>query len=122
MVNIPINFIANDGAFDARYDTNVVLEWDGRLRRSGAGIGIPGTVLSETDHEGLFTVEVWVSSVLVRTTTDLDVLTWTYTQAMNLSDNAASLATEITFKLSNFIVDLGITYESDQVEVICTLN
>jgi len=118
---IPVNFIANDGAYDARYDDDVVLEWDGRKRGTGAGIGIPGTVLSESAHEGLFKVEVWVSSVLKRTTTDLDVLTWTYTEAMNLSDNT-SLASSITFKLSNFIVDLGITYESDQVEVVCTLN
>jgi len=118
---IPVNFIANDGAYDARYDDDVILEWDGRKQGTGAGVGVPGTVLAESEHEGLFKVEVWVSSVLMRTTTDLDALTWTYTDTMNLADNT-SLASSITFKLSNFIVESGITYESDQVEVICTLN
>ena len=117
----PTNFIANDGAYDARYDDDVDLEWDCRVRGEGAGIGIPGTVLADDTHEGLFKVEVWVSAALVRTTTDLDALSWTYTEAMNLADNT-SLASEITFKLTNFIVDSGITYESEAVEVICTLN
>jgi hypothetical protein len=118
---IPVNFMANDGAYDARYDDDVVLTWDCRFRGVGAGIGIPGTVLAEETHEGLFEVEVWVSSVLVRTETAIDALTWTYTEAMNLSDNT-SLATSITFKLLNYIVSSGNTYESDQVEVICNLN
>jgi len=117
----PINFIANDGAYDARYTDDVVLEWDGRVRGEGSGIGIPGIVLAESTHEGLFQIEVWVDSSLVRTVTDLDVLTWTYTEAMNLSDNT-TLAANITFKLLNFIVDSGITYESDQATVVCSLN
>ena len=116
-----INFFANDGSFDARYDDDIVLEWDSRKRGEGAGIGTPGIVLAEIAHEGLFTIEVLVASIVVRTITDLDVVTWTYTEAMNLSDNI-SLAAEITFKLSNFIVSSGITYESDQVMVVCTKN
>lgn len=117
----PINFLADDERVDPRYTSgeDITLTWSPRFRGKGAGIGIPGVVLADDDHEGLFEIEVWVSSVLVRTTTDLDVVTWDYTNAMNVSDNG-SAAQEITFKLLNFIVESGIVYSSEETTVITT--
>lgn len=77
-------------------------------------------MLAESDREGLFEVEVWVNTVLVRTTTAIDAATWTYTAAMNNADNG-SLANLVTFKLLNYRTESGYTYESDQVEVVCRL-
>jgi hypothetical protein len=118
---IPVNFVANGGNFAARYDDDIVLAWSPRYRGKGAGIGIPGTVLADAEREGLFRVEVWVSGVKVRDTSGIDAATWTYTQAMNIADNDA-LAAGITFKLSNYRAEGGVTYESDQAEVTCKKN
>lgn len=118
---IPANFNANGGSFAARYDTDIDLTWSPRYRGKGAGIGIPGTVLADTDREGFFEIEAWVAAVKVRTTTAIDAAIWTYTEAMNISDNG-SLAAAITFKLSNYRTEGGITYDSDQAEVTCKKN
>ena len=118
---VPVNFNANEGRFAARYSADIVLTWSPRYRGKGAGIGIPGTVLADTDREGFFKIEVWVAAVKVRTTTAIDAATWTYTEAMNNSDNGA-LASEALFKLLNYRTENGVLYESDQVEVTCKKN
>jgi hypothetical protein len=118
---IPGNFMANGSGFAARYDTDIVLTWSPRFRGKGAGVGTPGIVLAETDREGLFKIEVWVDDVLVRTATAIDAVIWTYTEAMNTTDNGL-LASSVTFQLSNYRVESGITYESGQTEVICKKN
>jgi hypothetical protein len=118
---IPGNFFANGRAFAARYETDIVLTWSPRYRGKGAGIGIPGIVLADADREGYFKIEVWVGGVKMRTTTAIDAATWTYTEAMSLSDNGA-LPDSVLFKLSNYRVEGGITYESDQVQVTCEKN
>lgn len=115
----PINFLANGSSFASRYTDDIVLTWSPRYRGAGAGIGSPGNVLASTAREGLFRIEVFVSDVEVREITDIDAATWTYTEAMNLTDNG-SLASSVTLKLYNFIeIDTIITYESDAVEVVC---
>ena len=88
---IPINLTANDGSFAARYDDDIVLDWSARKRAEGAGIGIPGVVLPETDTEGLFEIEVWKDGILKRTVTGIDATTWTYTADMNLEDSGAAI-------------------------------
>ena len=118
---MPVDFNANDRSFAARYDTDIALTWSSRYREKGAGIGIPGQVLADTDRDGLFEVEVWVGEVKKRTATAIDAATWTYTEAMNIADNG-SLASAITFKLSNYRTDAGITYKSAQAEIICKKN
>lgn len=121
-INLEANGIWDNSRFSsANYDTDIVLTWDHRIRGKGAGIGIPGVVLADTDHEGYFKVEVYVSAALVRTTDALEVDTWTYTEAMNLLDNT-SLAVEVVLKVSNYITTDGNTYESDQAEITVTLN
>ena len=118
---IPVNFAANGSNYASRYDTDIVLTWSPRYRGRGAGIGIPGTILPDTTREGYFTVEVWVGGVLVRTTTAIDGVTWTYTAAMNSTDNGSAAAI-VTFKLANYRVDGGNTYTLDQAVVICHKN
>ena len=114
----PVNFVANGSNYAARYTGDIVLEWSPRHRGEGAGIGTPGVALSSSTREGLFKIEVWVSESKVREVTDLDAVTWTYTEAMNLSDNG-TLADSVTFLLSNFRVDGGVTYTSEQASVVC---
>lgn len=117
---IPVNFNCNGVSFASRYTTDCVLTWNGRKRGDGAGLGIPGTVLASGDLEGYFDVEVYVSSIKVRTQADLTVETWTYTEAMNLSDNG-SLATEIEFKLTNHRTEGSTKYTTASVSVITKL-
>lgn len=116
---IPGNFFANEGSFASRYSSDIVLTWSPRYRGKGAGIGIPGEVLSNTDREGYFEIKVYVSDILVRTTSAIDAATWTYTEVMNNSDNGAILPEEVVFKLLNYRVENGYTYKSDQIEVTC---
>ena len=118
---VPRNFIANGSSFVSRYSTDIVLTWSPRYRGRGAGIGTPGEVLPDTDREGFFEVEVYVSDVLVRTTTAIDAATWTYTEVMNNADNGA-LADVVVFKLLNYRTEEGFIYESDQVSVTCKKN
>ena len=118
---VPRNFIANGSSFVSRYSTDIILTWSPRYRGRGAGIGTPGEVLPDTDREGFFEVKVYVSDVLVRTTTAIDAATWTYTATMNNTDNG-TLADEVVFKLLNYRTENGVLYESDQIEVTCKKN
>lgn len=115
---VPRNFIANGSSFASRYADDIVLTWSPRYRGAGAGIGIPGETLADTNREGYFEIEVWVADVLVRTMTGINNVTWTYDEEMNLSDND-TLPDEIVFELSNYRTEDGITYTSDQIQVIC---
>ena len=115
----PKNFLANGSSFASRYSTDIILTWSPRYRGRGTGIGIPGEILPDTDREGYFEIEVYVSDVLVRTTTAIDAATWTYTEAMNDLDNGSPLAEEVVFKLLNYRTEGGCVYESDPVEVTC---
>ena len=118
---IPINFDANGSGFAARYDIDITLTWSPRYRGKGAGVGIPGIVLSDSDREGYFIIEVWVNGVKVRTTNSIDDVTWAYTEAMNLVDNG-TLPDSLTFKLSNYRNEGGVLYKSDQAIVACEKN
>ena len=83
------------------------------MRGEGAGTGDADTMTdAAATWEGLFKVVVKVSDVTVRTTTDINALTWTYTDAQNTSDNGTP-ADDIVFYLTNFRVANGITYETD---------
>lgn len=113
----PVNLTANGNGFAARYDDDIVLAWSPRKRGSGAGLGSPGIILADAAHEGLFTVEVYVDDLLVRTVDAIDAATWTYTEAMNLEDNT-SLAASIQFLLYNYIG----AYVSQAVELIVKKN
>lgn len=115
---VPRNFIANESSFASRYLDDIVLTWSPRYRGRGAGIGVPGVVLPDSNREGLFEVEVWVSDVLIRTTDAIDAATWTYTDVMNNADNGA-LASVVVLKLLNYRIENGFVYESDQVSVTC---
>jgi len=123
---MPTNLEANDIWANSlytspNYDDDIVLTWSERYRGKGAGIGTPGIVLPETGHEGYYKVEVYVATVLMRTTDAIATATWTYTEAMNLSDNT-NLAAEVVLKVSNYRTEGGHTYESDQAEITVTLN
>lgn len=117
---VPRNFLANDSSFASRYTDDIVLTWSPRYRGRGAGIGIPGEILPDTDREGYFEIEVYVSDILVRTTTAIDASTWTYTEVMNNLDNGGPpVASEVVFKLLNYRTENGYVYKSDQVSVAC---
>lgn len=116
---IPRNFVANGSSFASRYTSDIVLTWSPSYRGRGAGIGIPGEILPDTDREGYFEIEVYVSDILVRMTTAIDSNTWTYTEVMNDLDNGPPLAEEIVFKLLNYRTENGYVYKSDQVSVTC---
>jgi hypothetical protein len=116
----PGNFNAEGESFNPLYaaGNDITLTWSPRYRGKGAGVGIPGIAYVDAGREGLFKIEVYVATVLVRTTTAIDAATWDYTNAMNVADNGAAAQT-IVFKLYNYIENGGIIYESDPVEVTC---
>lgn len=116
----PINFKANGFVNDPVYSDDVLLTWSPRIRGGGAGYFVPSITDSSPTWEGFFKIEVWVSGTLVRTEEKVDALEWTYTEAMNLADNG-SLATQITFKLINFIeYSEWPDAEADAQEIIVT--
>lgn len=113
----PTNLIVNDEAVNPSYTDDCDIEWNIRVRGEGAGFENPDHCTDEENvWEGLFEIQVYVSDVLVRTTTDIDNDHFTYTEAMNLSDNG-SLANEITFKLRNYIDTGSQVYYSEWVTI-----
>ena len=113
----PTNLLANGGYYKPTYSDDIVLTWDSRIRGQGAGLGDADTVVDAAPTwEGLFEVEVWAGGFKVRTETAINALTWTYTLAMNISDNG-TLPTHVTFKLLNYRTESSIRFDSAQVEV-----
>jgi hypothetical protein len=113
----PTNLKCNDAGINPAYSTDCVLTWQPRLRTEGAGFGDADTVTDASPAwEGYFRVKVYVSDVLVRTTSAIDALTWTYTEAMNITDNG-SAAAAVTFRLTNYRTVAGVEYESAYTEL-----
>ena len=113
----PSNLAANGQCINPTYSGDIVLTWLPRLRGAGAGIGDADSVTDDAPSwEGTFTVAVWVSGSLVRTAAVIDAMTWTYTSAMNISDNGA-LAASVLVKLVNTITTGGSTYSSPAAEL-----
>jgi len=108
----PINLAADGKGIRPTYTggDDIVLTWRARIRGADWAdfeCNAPPT------WEGYFEVEVWVATVLVRTTSDIDAVTWTYTNAMNVEDNGAA-ASSIEFKVKSFIDGTGRRYSSTQ--------
>jgi len=116
----PSNIKANDKGLNATYTNDIVLTWYGRIRGAGAGIGVLSDVVgAPPTFEGYFKIEVYVGASLKRTVNELEVLTWIYTEAMNISDNG-SLADEVTFVIYNCIYEDPYIYCSDDEQITVT--
>jgi hypothetical protein len=118
----PINLAANGQYFNATYDAeNITLTWDARLLDGGAGTGNPSIVIdSSPTWSGRFRVRVVVGTEIVRTSEDINDLTWNYTTVMNLDDNTA-YPDKIYFQVSNYITgSQGEEYESNTTTIAVT--
>lgn len=101
----PDNFMSGGIMTNPFYTADIVLTWDSMVRGEGAGVGLPEIITDAAPvWEGKFEIEVYVFDILVRTVSNIDALTWTYTSIMNLADNT-SLADIVVFKLSNYLLD-----------------
>jgi hypothetical protein len=114
----PVNLSANGSSFAARYSGEIILKWSPRYRGMGAGIGIPGEVLSSSFKEGLFCMRVYSGETLLRSVWNIATNTWTYTSEMIKDDNGA-FRPDFTFKLTNYISLHYALHESAQVELVC---
>lgn len=95
---------------------DIVLTWRARIRGADWAdfeCNAPST------WEGYFEVEVWVATVLVRTTSGINAVTWTYTNTMNVADNGAA-ASSIEFRIKNFTDVTGRRYSSTQDTLVVT--
>lgn len=119
------NLRANDELYSESpgYSDDVVLTWDARIRGSGAGSQYPVAPDDPDTWEGYFQVEVVVGGSVVRTVTDIDAQTWTYTEAMSLSDNG-SLPSSVRFQVVNYVEDTGtgLNYDSPVTIIDVTLS
>lgn len=104
----PINLVVS-----GTYNTYINLQWGPRVRGGGLGTYSPENVIEDNTytHEGYFKVETVVSGSIVRTTTGIDARIWTYTEAMNLSDNG-SLPSQVSFNLYNYKTTNSVQYTS----------
>lgn len=101
------NLLANGNSSPTTYaddsssstQPDIVLTWQPKVR------GTEDLPTSFIECEGLFEVRVYAGSSLVRTVKSSDsnpfFNTWTYTEAMNISDNGG-LATELIFEVYNY--------------------
>lgn len=97
---------------------DIVLTWDARIRGQGAGTQIPVETDSPGSYEGYFRVDVLHGASVVRSTTGLTSETWTYTEAMNLADGGH---VDLTFKVYNYIPEVGVTFTSIVRTITVTL-
>lgn len=120
----PINLTANDVGISPTYTGDIVLDWHPRVRAAGAGTGDPNVITdAEPTWEGKFKVQVYVGGSEVRSTDEINDDTWTYTSAMNTSDNG-SMASEVTFYLANYLeydAYPGERFYSDAISLTVTL-
>jgi hypothetical protein len=116
----PVNLSANGNITNATYSggSDIVLDWDPRVRGDGLGLENPDYI-TDGAHEGYFEVQVVVGGSTVRTTTGIDTTDWTYTDAMNTTDNGTP-ASSILFKLRNYKDTGGVTYYSEWVNITVT--
>jgi hypothetical protein len=113
----PEDVKANGTTWHPTYALEIILGWNTRERALWAGIASADAQTdAESSWEGYYKIETSVSGIVVRTTTAIDDDEWTYSSAMNISDNG-SLADEITFNVSNYISSGGIVYESVAREI-----
>lgn len=118
----PENLKANGLHTNPKYSTDIVLTWVGRCKTTGAGFGDADTVVDSTPTwEYYFEIEVWVGGSLKRTVTAINALTWTYTSAMNISDNGG-LANTVLFKLKNYRTIDNLVYSSIQRTITVRKN
>jgi hypothetical protein len=115
------NLKASGKSKHATYGRDIHLAWDPRVRGVDAGINAPDSAVDASPtHEGHFDIVVKDSvGATVRTVSALDVYAWSYTSAMNLSDNG-SLESPLTFQVDNYIDAGGVKYtniHSNTVEV-----
>ena len=116
----PTNLKCNGAGINPAYSDDCVLTWQPRVRTEGAGFGDADTVTDASPTwEGYFRVKVYMNSVLVRTTSAINALTWTYTEAMNIADGESSALLEdaVTFRLTNYRTVGSIEYESAYTEL-----
>ncbi len=106
-----------DNLYGIKNLNDIILTWSPRVRGAGAGVGLPGLAPEAAAHEGLYKIEVYISAVKKRTVYGIDDVTWVYTETMHKADNG-SLASEVTFRVYNYIGD----YESDYAEVTVKKN
>jgi hypothetical protein len=112
--NLELNGKASRAAYLGGQD--IVLTWSTRIRGTGAGIGDADSVTdAPPTWEGYFEVAVKESDTVVRTATNINDDTWTYTNAMNIADNSTP-ADELEFTLVNFVTTGGIRYDSPVIE------
>lgn len=118
----PANLRANDVGLDdigekPQYTSDIDLIWTPNLRGGGAGIGVPGTVLDPGQtYEGYYLIEVYAFGSLLRTVTALDDLEYTYTEAMQLSDNG-QLSLRVDFSVYNYLEYDGLKYKSEPLTI-----
>jgi len=122
---VPSNLRAEAKHYDASYvaGNDIDLTWSPSHRGTGAGVGIASAVTDAAPTwEGYFRVKVYAHSTklgtqtLVRTTNAINDDEWSYTNAMNVSDNT-SASNWLTFSLTNYRVVDTIEYESETINV-----
>lgn len=116
------NLRANDVNLDdigekPQYTDDIVLNWTPNLRGAGAGIGVPGVVVDPGQTwEGYFLVEVYHDNNKIREVENLNVLTYTYTEANQLSD-IGQLANRLKFSVYNYLEYDGLKYKSESLDI-----
>lgn len=117
----PVNLKVNSGRFRPTYSTgnDAVISWTPRLRGSGSGIGIADSAISlaTPTYEGEFYVEILDGSTVKRATF-VSALTWTYTNAMMVTDFGSEPAS-FTVRISNVFAleSTTIQYQSDTLSL-----
>lgn len=111
----PVNLKVNDGRFRPTYSTgnDAVIVWTPRKRGAGTGVGLAENAIPVATplYEGQFYVEI-LSGVTVKRATLVNALTWTYTNAMMVTDFGAEPASFIV-RISNVtLVETTIQYQS----------
>ena len=122
---IPSNLKSDGEHYDPSYTAgdDIDLTWSPAYRGYGAGVGVASAVVDAAPTwEGYFRVKVYAhttkygTQTLVRTTGSINDDTWTYTNAMNVSDNG-SASNWLTFSVTNYRVVDTIEYESEAINV-----
>jgi len=124
----PANVRVNTGRYRPTYATSgdAVIAWTPRYRGAGAGIGSADAAISMATptHEDQFLVEIFDPADLVtaKRSTQVDALTWTYANAMMVTDFSGE-PTSFVVQVSGIdLVETTVRYKSAVISLTVRLT
>ncbi len=111
----PCNVLANGEGLHPEYSEGITLEWDARLRGSGAGLRPPENPDTAPVREGMFRVKIYDGTILKLTVSS--ILTYGSEISQAALAGAGCHGHDLTAEVTGYLLKDLVEYESEPVSV-----